>query len=380
MAAGAERPLARDLFIGDYVHGESGLEGPTLPDPRGEPLAQHAVDFLAERILASARPVTLVPVGPLTNVALLLARHPEAAANVERIVIMGGAIAEGNVTPAAEFNIYVDPEAAWRVFRSGVPVTMIGLDVTHRALMMPAHVDRLRASGEVGRFVAELHDFFVEYHKRTYGTEGAPIHDAVAVAHVLRPGLVETLHRHVDVDCESQLCRGRTVVDLWRRTGLEPNADVGVDIDAPAFLELLLRAHRVAPTGRGEPRQVTVCYLVVGARGAACRSGGAAREHGSHGAEEAFDARPPEVACACSQDEAQAAGAGTAAPRAARPRAALRRALPRVRHLAGGERRHRRDDDLRLAGRARRRSPARRTARCSSRSAPSWSPAPRSST
>jgi pyrimidine-specific ribonucleoside hydrolase len=239
VAAGADRPLARDLVVGAYVHGESGLEGPTLPAPTGEPVAQHAVDFLAERIAASARPVTLVPVGPLTNVALLLARYPEAAAGIERIVIMGGAIAEGNVTPAAEFNIYVDPEAAWRVFASGLPVTMIGLDVTHRALMTAEHVERLRASGPIGRFVAELHDYFVAFHRETYGFEGAPIHDAVAVAHVLRPGLVETVHRHVDVDCESELCRGRTVVDLWRRTGKEPNAEVGRDIDAPAFLELL---------------------------------------------------------------------------------------------------------------------------------------------
>ena len=239
VAAGAERPLARELFIAAYVHGESGLDGPALPDPRRSPVEQHAVDFLAERILGSSRPVTLVPVGPLTNIALLLARYPEVATNVERIVIMGGAIAEGNVTPAAEFNIYVDPEAAWRVFRSGVPVTMIGLDVTHKALMMPSHVERLRASGTAGTFVAELHDFFVEYHRKTYGTEGAPIHDAVAVAQVLRPGIVETLHRHVDVDCESQLCRGRTVVDLWHRTNNDPNADVGVDIDGDAFLELL---------------------------------------------------------------------------------------------------------------------------------------------
>ena len=239
VAAGADRPLARELFIADYVHGESGLDGPELPEPRAEPVDQHAVDFLAERILGSPRPVTLVPIGPLTNVALLLSRYPQAAGNVERVVIMGGAVAEGNVTPAAEFNIYVDPEAAWRVFHSDLPVTMIGLDVTHRALMMPVHVERLRASSEVGRFVAELHDFFVRYHERTYGTNGAPIHDAVAVAQVVRPGIVETLHRHVDVDCESRLCRGRTVVDLWHRTGEEPNADVGVGIDADAFLELL---------------------------------------------------------------------------------------------------------------------------------------------
>jgi pyrimidine-specific ribonucleoside hydrolase len=239
VAAGADRPLARDLFIAADVHGESGLDGPSLPDPQRSPVDQHAVAFLAERILGSPRPVTLVPVGPLTNVALLLAHHPAAVENLERIVIMGGAIAEGNVTPAAEFNIYVDPEAAWRVFRSGVPVTMIGLDVTHKALMMPPRVERLRASGRVGTVVAELHDFFVRYHERTYGMEGAPIHDAVAIAQVLRPGIVETLHRHVDVDCESQLCRGRTVVDLWRRTGNEPNADVGVGVDGDGFLELL---------------------------------------------------------------------------------------------------------------------------------------------
>ena len=239
VAAGADRPLARELFIAAYVHGETGMDGPALPEPQGAPVDQHAVDFLAERILGSDRPVTLVPVGPLTNVALLLARYPEAAGNLERIVLMGGAIAEGNVTPAAEFNIYVDPEAAWRVFRSGLPVTMIGLDVTHRALMLDSHAERLRGAGPVGRFVAELYDFFVAYHLRTYGVEGAPIHDAVAVAQVLRPGIVETLPRHVDVDCESQLCRGRTVVDLWHRTGGEPNAEVGIGIDAEGFLDLL---------------------------------------------------------------------------------------------------------------------------------------------
>jgi inosine-uridine nucleoside N-ribohydrolase len=239
VAAGADRPLSRELFIAAYVHGESGLDGPELPPPQGDPVPEHAVDFLAAAILGADRPVTLVPVGPLTNVALLLARYPEVAGNVERIVLMGGAIAEGNVTPAAEFNIYVDPEAAWRVFHSGVPVTMIGLDVTHKALMVDAHAERLRAAGDAGRMVAELYDFFIGYHRRTYGQEGAPIHDAVAVAQVLRPGIVETLHRHVDVDCESQLCRGRTVVDLWHRTENEPNADVGVDIDADAFLELL---------------------------------------------------------------------------------------------------------------------------------------------
>jgi inosine-uridine nucleoside N-ribohydrolase len=240
VAAGAERPLVREPFVAAYVHGETGLDGPALPPPRAEPLDRHAVDFLAERLSAASEPVTLVPTGPLTNVALLLATHPEAAERVERIVLMGGSIAEGNVTPAAEFNIWADPEAAARVFASGLDVTMIGLDVTHKALMRPEHAERLRESGQTGTMVAELFDFFSQFHRRVYGFEGAPIHDAVAVAHVARPGLVETVDCHVAVDCESQLCRGRTVVDIWLRTSNEPNAKVGVGIDAEAFLELLV--------------------------------------------------------------------------------------------------------------------------------------------
>jgi inosine-uridine nucleoside N-ribohydrolase len=240
VAAGAARPLVREPYVAAYVHGESGLDGPALPPPRARPLEQHAVDFLAELVLASPEPVTLVPTGPLTNVALLLVRHPDAAARIGRIVLMGGAIAEGNVTPAAEFNVWADPEAAARVFASGLDVTMIGLDVTHKALVTPAHGERLRALGETGTMVAELLDFFQRFHSETYGFEGSPVHDAVAVAEVVRPGLVRTLARHVAVECASELCRGRTVVDLWRRTGLAPNASVGVDIDAPAFVELLL--------------------------------------------------------------------------------------------------------------------------------------------
>ena len=240
VAAGADRPLLRDPFVAAYVHGETGLDGPALPPPQGAPVARHAVDFLAERLLAAPDPVTLLPVGPLTNVALLLATHPEVAARLERIVLMGGAIAEGNVTPAAEFNIWADPEAAARVFASGVDVTMIGLDVTHRALMRREHAERLRAAGKTGRMVAELFDFFSQYHRQVYGFDGSPIHDAVAVAHAARPGLVETLDCHVAIDCESRLCRGRTVVDLWRRTGNDPNVHVAVGIDADAFLDLLV--------------------------------------------------------------------------------------------------------------------------------------------
>jgi inosine-uridine nucleoside N-ribohydrolase len=234
VAAGAERPLLRKPFVAAYVHGETGLDGPDLPPPQRAPLEQHAVDFLADH----AEGTTLVAVGPLTNVALLLARH--AGARPDRIVLMGGSIGLGNVTPAAEFNIWADPEAAARVFGSGLDVTMIGLDVTHQALLRDEHVERLRATGRTGRMVAELYDFFHRYHAKTYGFTGSPIHDAVALAHVFRPDLVQTAHRHVAIECDSELTRGRTVVDLWRRTGNEPNTHVGVDVDGDAFVELLL--------------------------------------------------------------------------------------------------------------------------------------------
>jgi inosine-uridine nucleoside N-ribohydrolase len=236
VAAGADRPLLREAYVAAEVHGETGLDGPDLPPPQSEPVAQHAVDFLAERIRSSERPVTLIPTGPLTNVALLLALHSDARPG--RIVLMGGAIAEGNVTPAAEFNIWCDPEAAARVFSSGLDVTMVGLDVTHKALFTPAHVGRL--AGRVGEMVAELLRFYGNFHRKVYGFEGSPIHDAVAVAQVLDPGLVETVERNVEIDTESELCRGRTVVDLWRRTTREPNVHVGIEIDSQGFLELLI--------------------------------------------------------------------------------------------------------------------------------------------
>jgi inosine-uridine nucleoside N-ribohydrolase len=247
VAAGADRPLLRDPAVAAEVHGETGLDGPDLPPPASAPVAEHAVEFLAERLRASTSPVTLVPTGPLTNVALLLATHPEAAERIERIVLMGGAIAEGNVTPAAEFNIWVDPEAAARVFGSGLDVTMIGLDVTHRALMTADHAERLRAAGRVGGMVAELWEFYSRFHRRIYDLGGTPVHDAMAVAHVIRGDLVQTRHVNVEVDCASELCRGRTVVDVWQRTGRPPNAHVGVDVEADAFLELLVE--RIASLG-----------------------------------------------------------------------------------------------------------------------------------
>jgi inosine-uridine nucleoside N-ribohydrolase len=202
---------------------------------------EHAVDFLAGQVGGK----TLVATGPLTNVALLLALHPDARPG--RIVLMGGAIAEGNVTPAAEFNVWADPEAAARVFRSGIDVTMVGLDVTHRALVTREHAERLRAGGRVGAVVADLLAFYDRFHREVYGFDGSPLHDAVALAYAFRPELLETRELNVEVDTTSDLCRGRTVVDVWRRTGREPNAHVATGIDSDAFVGLLLE--RIAALG-----------------------------------------------------------------------------------------------------------------------------------
>jgi inosine-uridine nucleoside N-ribohydrolase len=245
VVAGAARPLERELVVAAHVHGESGLDGPVLPEPSVAAAGADAVAFTAEAARGAAGPVTLVATGPLTNVARYLAAH--GPGGIERIVLMGGAIAEGNFTPAAEFNIWCDPEAAAIVLASGLDVTMVGLDVTHKALLGPTVEERLRAVGRVGSFVADLNVFFTRYHRDTYGWDGAPIHDAVAVAHVIRPRLLETRLRNVEIELESELCRGRTVVDLWLRTERLPNAHVGVDFDTEGFFDLLVE--RVALLG-----------------------------------------------------------------------------------------------------------------------------------
>jgi inosine-uridine nucleoside N-ribohydrolase len=245
VASGANQPLERELVVAAHVHGESGLDGPTLPPPSVEPVSTDAVGWVADAVRSAAAPVTLVPTGPLTNIAQYLVRH--GTDGVERIVLMGGAIAEGNMTPAAEFNIWADPEAAQIVFDAELDVTMLGLDVTHKAVTGADVQRRLRETGSVGVFVAELVDFFTVYHRQTYGWDGAPIHDAVAVAHVLAPDLVATRFRNVEIERVSELCRGRTVVDLWLRTERPANAHVGVDLDTAAFFDLLVE--RIARLG-----------------------------------------------------------------------------------------------------------------------------------
>ncbi|HUG47325.1 MAG TPA: nucleoside hydrolase [Candidatus Limnocylindria bacterium] len=243
VAAGAEGPLRRPLQTAAHVHGASGLEGAELPAPASAPVAEHAVEFMAGLIEASAVPVTLVATGPLTNVALLRQQQPAAFAQVGHICLMGGAIGEGNITASAEFNIWVDPEAAAEVFEGGRPVTMIGLDVTHKAIVTHADADRLAQRGNrTGRVFADLLHFFARFHVQRYGWDGSPVHDAVAVAHVLQAGLVATAPYRVDVEVDSELTRGRTVVDIRGLSNRAPNAEVGLDIDRPRFVEMLIEA------------------------------------------------------------------------------------------------------------------------------------------
>src|SRR2546429_5088991 len=237
VAVGAEAPLRRDLRTAAHVHGETGLDGPVLPEPSAQPVDLHAADFLSQLIEPG---VVLVPTAPLTNLALMLDRHPDVRDRLERIVWMGGAIAEGNITPAAEFNSYVDPEAAAAVFGSGIEVTMIGLDVTHKALFTRAHADRLRGTGRAGKAVAELSDFFQRFHENRYGFDGSPIHQAPALGAVIDPSLVTTVTCNVEIETASQYSDGRTVLYRWLVTDRTRNCRAGVDVEADRFLELLV--------------------------------------------------------------------------------------------------------------------------------------------
>ncbi len=243
VAAGAAQPLVRSLETAPEVHGTSGLDGADLPEPVSDPRPEGAIEFLRATLAAAPAPVTLIPTGPLTNIALLLRTYPALAPKIARISLMGGSMGAGNWTPAAEFNIWVDPEAARIVFRSGLPITMAGLDVTHKALMGLAEADRLEALGtRVGGVFADLLRFFTRFHIERYGTADTPIHDAVAVAHVALPGLVTTRRYHVDVAVDSDITRGRTVVDHRGQPGQAPNVDVALNIDRVAFAELVIAA------------------------------------------------------------------------------------------------------------------------------------------
>ncbi len=240
--AGAVRPLMQDLVTAEYVHGKTGLDGPDLPEPVMPLQEKYGVDFIVETLLdEEPGTVTLATLGPLTNIALALNRAPEIAGRIRRIVMMGGGFFEGgNVTPAAEFNIYVDPHAADVVFRSGVPIVMMPLDVTHKALTTRKRVEAIRAlTSPVGTATAELLDFFERFDEEKYGTDGGPLHDPCVIAYILDPDLFSGRACHVGVETMSELTLGMTVVDWWQVTDRPHNALVMRDIDADGFFALL---------------------------------------------------------------------------------------------------------------------------------------------
>ena len=242
VAAGASEPLHRPLRTAEDIHGESGLDGPQIPEAGFAPDERDAVSLIADTLRLSPEPVTLVPVGPLTNVAAFVRSHPDLRDKVARISLMGGSIGLGNTTPAAEFNIFVDPEAAREVFESGLPITMSGLDVTHQAGAGPAQRERLRSTGGIGGVVAGFLDFFAATYEGVFGFDAPPLHDPVALAAVVDPRVLRTRPMRVDVECDSDLTRGETVCDFYGVTGRPPNADVGVELDREAFFELLYDA------------------------------------------------------------------------------------------------------------------------------------------
>ncbi|MCA1731068.1 MAG: nucleoside hydrolase [Actinobacteria bacterium] len=249
VGAGAEAPLARPLHTAENVHGESGLDGSELAAPTFDVDGRGAIRLIADVLEASVEPVTLIPTGPLTNVATFLTEHPRLKEKIDRIVLMGGSIGPGNTTPAAEFNVYADPEAARIVFGSGLPITMVGLDVTREAGAGPEEVQRLRTLGRVGEVAAELVTFSTSAYKKTFRFDAPPIHDAVAVAAVVEPTVLETRTIRVEIECESELTRGETICDLYGVWGKPPNSEVGVGLDKAAFFEVLYRSLRGLSAG-----------------------------------------------------------------------------------------------------------------------------------
>ena len=241
--AGCDRPLRHPLVTAEHVHGKTGLDGPHMADPVMPLQEQHGVDFIIDTLRAEpSGPVTLCPLGPLTNIATAFARAPDIIERVQEIVLMGGAYFQvGNITPAAEFNIYVDPEAAKAVFGSGVPLVVAPLDVTHKALTTAPRVEAFRALGtEVGRMVAAWTDFFERFDKEKYGSAGAPLHDPCVIAYLLKPELFTGRFINVEIEVNSPLTRGMTVADWWRVTDRAPNALFLGDLDADGFFALLV--------------------------------------------------------------------------------------------------------------------------------------------
>ncbi|WP_322892626.1 MULTISPECIES: nucleoside hydrolase [unclassified Yoonia] len=240
--AGCGAPLVRPLVTAEHVHGKTGLDGPQMADPTMPLQDQHAVDFIIQTLRDEpSGTVTLVPIGPLTNIATAFQRAPDIIPRVQEIVLMGGAyFAVGNITPAAEFNIYVDPEAAKIVFDAGVPLVVMPLDVTHKALTTRARIDAFRAMGtKVGDMVAAWTDFFERFDMAKYGSEGAPLHDPCTVAYLIDPSLFTGRQINVEIETTSDLTLGMTVADWWGITDRPKNALFIGDLDAAGFYALL---------------------------------------------------------------------------------------------------------------------------------------------
>ena len=241
--AGAIRPLVRPWVGAEAVHGKTGLDGPDLPEPTMPLQKQHAVDFIVDTLMTEpSGTITLCALGPLTNVALALIREPDIAGRIKQIVLMGGGFFEGgNVTPTAEFNIYVDPHAADVVFNSGIPIVAMPLDVTHKALTTSKRIAMFRGLGtRVGTAVAEMIEFFERFDEEKYGSDGAPLHDPCVIAYLLQPQLFEGRLCNVTVETASELTMGMTVIDWWGVTNRPKNATVMRDIDHDAFFKLLV--------------------------------------------------------------------------------------------------------------------------------------------
>jgi purine nucleosidase len=241
--SGAIRPMVRSLVTAEHVHGRTGLDGPDLPEPLMPLQKQYAVDFIVETLMA--RPsgtVTLCTLGPLTNIGLALVREPRIASRIKRIVAMGGGFFEGgNVTPTAEFNIYVDPHAARLVFEAGIPTTLIPLDCTHQALTTALRVERFRKmKNKSGPACAQLLEFFERFDEQKYGTDGGPLHDPCVMAWLLKPSLFKSRDVNVSIECESELTMGMTVIDWWKVTDRPANATVCRSINADGFFDLLI--------------------------------------------------------------------------------------------------------------------------------------------
>ena len=242
--AGCEEPLSRPLVTAEYVHGATGLDGPKLKEPISKKKSKHAIDFIIETLRENEpNSITLCPLGPLTNIASAFLRAPDVIKRVKQIVLMGGAYFEvGNITPAAEFNIFVDPEAASLIFKSGVDLVTIPLDVTHKALTTPARIEKFHnMNTKCGKFVAEMTAFFERYDKEKYGTEGAPLHDPCVIAYLLEPDIFSGKKINVEIETHSELTLGMTVADWWRVTGKQANTLFIGDIDSDKFFDLLTK-------------------------------------------------------------------------------------------------------------------------------------------